>query len=174
MKVEVCGLAHTDKAIANFGIYRQCVIEEFNKMKERARAFHHLMDYLGFRVATIDIQHAERVEGKSSYSLMKLLILTFDVIIANSNKPLRMAIGLGFTMSIISFLLALYNIVARLVGLISFPGYTTTVFSIWFVGGLLLFVLGIIGLYIGKIFDQVKERQLYIIRDKVNFEKNKI
>lgn len=161
----------TDKAIANFGIYKKNVVEEFNKMRERARAFHHLMDYLGFRVITIDIQHAERVEGNSSYSLMKLLILTFDVIIANSNKPLRMAIGLGFTMSIISFLLALYNVVARLVGLISFPGYTTTVFSIWFVGGLLLFVLGIIGLYIGKIFDQVKERQLYIIRDKVNFEK---
>ena len=160
----------TDKTIANFGIYKQCVIVEFNKMQERARAFHHLIEYLGFRIATVDIQHAERADGKSSYSLTKLLRLTFDVIIANSNKPLRMAVSLGFMMSIISFLLALYNVVARLIGFIAFPGYTTTVFSIWFVGGLLLFVLGIIGLYIGKIFDQVKGRQLYVIRDMVNFE----
>lgn len=160
----------TDKTIANFGIYKQCVIVEFNKMQERARAFHHLIEYLGFRIATVDIQHAERADGKSSYSLTKLLRLTFDVIIANSNKPLRMAVSLGFMMSIISFLLALYNVVARLIGFIAFPGYTTTVFSIWFVGGLLLFVLGIIGLYIGKIFDQVKGRQLYVIRDIVNFE----
>lgn len=161
----------TDKTIANFGIYKHCVVSEFNKMPERARAFHHLMDYLGFHIAIINIQHAERADGKSSYSVSKLLQLSFDVIISNSNKPLRMAVGLGFVMSLLSFLLALYNVIARLVGLISFPGYTTTVFSIWFVGGLLLFVLGIIGLYIGKIFDQVKGRQLYIIRDRVNIEK---
>ena len=163
--------SNTDKTIANFGIYKQCVITEFNKMPERSRAFHILMDYLGFHIAVVDIQHAERAEGKSSYNLSKLLKLTLDVIISNSNKPLRMAVGLGFGMSVFSFLLASYNVIARLVGLISFPGYTTTVFSIWFVGGLLLFVLGIIGLYIGKIFDQVKGRQLYIIRDRVNIEK---
>ena len=81
-----------------------------------------------------------------------------------------MAVGLGFSMSALSFLLALYNVVARMVGMISFPGYTTTVFSIWFVGGLLLLVLGIIGLYIGKIFDQVKGRPNFIVQEKINFE----
>ncbi len=158
----------TDKTIANFGIYKQCVIAEYNRMPERARSFPALVDYLGFCKTAIDVQHAERAEGKSSYNVYKLLKLTFDVIISNSNKPLRMAVGLGFGMSVVSFLLALYNVVARLVGFISFPGYTTTIFSIWFVGGLLLFVLGIIGLYIGKVFDQVKGRQLFVVKDKVN------
>jgi len=73
-------------------------------------------------------------------------------------------------MAAISFLLALYNLIAKWVGIIRVPGYTTTIFSIWFVGGLLLCVMGILGLYIGKIFDQVKGRQLFIIRDKVNLE----
>ena len=158
----------TDKTIANFGIYNQCVIAEYNKMPERARSFGALVRYLGFNKATVDVQHAEREEGKSSYDLYKLLKLSFDIIISNSNKPLRMAVGLGFTMSAFSFLLALYNVVARLVGFISFPGYTTTVFSIWFVGGLLLFVLGIIGLYVGKIFDQVKGRPLFVVKEMVN------
>lgn len=160
----------TDKTIANFGIYNQCVIAEYNRMPELARSFPSLISYLGFKYTAIDVQHAEREEGKSSYNLYKLLKLSFDVIIANSNKPLRMAVGLGFTMSMLSFLLALYNVIARLIGFISFPGYTTTVFSIWFVGGLMLFVMGILGLYIGKIFDQVKGRQLFVVKDKVNIE----
>ena len=161
---------NADKAVANFGIYKHCVIEEFNKMPERARSFPSLVKYLGFRDTAIDVEHAERAEGKSSYNLYKLLKLSFDVIVSNSNKPLRMAVGLGFGMAAVSFLLAVYNVIAKWVGIIRVPGYTTTLFSIWFVGGLLLFVMGILGLYIGKIFDQVKGRQLFVVMDKVNLE----
>lgn len=157
-----------DKDVANFGIYHQRVIKEYNKIPEQSRSFGSLILYLGFRTAIIDVQHAEREEGTSSYTLVRMLKLAFDVIISNSNKPLRMAVGLGFSMSVLSFLLALYNVVARMVGIISFPGYTTTVFSIWFVGGLMLFVMGVLGLYIGKIFDQVKGRPIYIVRNTIN------
>lgn len=160
----------SDNAVANFGIYKSCVIAEFNKMPERARSFPSLVSYLGFKDTAIDVTHAERAEGKSSYNLHKLLKLSFDVIVSNSNKPLRMAVGLGFGMALLSFLLALYNILAKWIGIIRVPGYTTTVFSIWFVGGLLLFVVGILGLYIGKIFDQVKGRQLFIVKDKINID----
>lgn len=159
-----------DKEVANFGIYNRKVIAEYIKIPEYARSFGSLIRYLGFRTTAIDVQHALRAEGKSSYTLHRMLKLTFDVIISNSNKPLRMAVGLGFGMSALSFLLALYNVVARMIGIISFPGYTTTVFSIWFVGGLMLFVMGILGLYIGKIFDQVKGRPNYIVRDKLNID----
>lgn len=159
----------TDESIANFGIYHSKVINEYNKMPEVARAFGSLIKYLGFRQTAITVSHAERAEGKSSYTLHKLLKLSFDVIIANSNKPLIMAVKLGFIISVLSFLLAVYNIIAHLVGIIQVAGFTTTVFSIWFVGGIILLVLGILGLYIGKIFDQVKGRQLFVIQDKINF-----
>ena len=162
--------AKTDETIANFGIYRSNVIAEYNKMPETARSFGSLIKYLGFRHTAIPVIHAERPQGKSSYSLLKLLKLSGDVIISNSNKPLRLAVGLGISMSIISFILALYNLFAYALGIIQVAGFTTTVFSIWFVGGLLLFVMGILGLYIGKIFDQVKGRQLFIIQDKINIE----
>ena len=160
----------SDSTIANFGIYKRCVIDEFNKMPEKARSFPSLVQYLGFKDAAIDVEHALRAEGKSSYNLRKLLKLSFDVIVSNSNKPLWMAVALGFGMAALSFLLALYNIIAKWMGIIRVPGYTTTIFSIWFVGGLVLCVMGILGLYIGKIFDQVKGRQLFIVRDKVNVE----
>ena len=158
----------SDKTIANFGIYHRRVIEEFNKMPEQSRFFPSQVKYLGFKDTAIDVEHNARSEGKSSYNLMKRFKLGFDVIVSNSNKPLRFAVGLGFCMSALSFILALYNVIAKWVGVIQVPGYTTTVFSIWFVGGLLLLVMGIMGLYIGKIYNQVKGRQLFIVKDKVN------
>lgn len=161
----------TDKSIANFGIFSKQVITEFNKMPEKARSFGSLIGYLGFRIGTIDVEHSQRGEGKSSYNLAKLLRLSFDIIISNSNKPLRIATSMGLLMAFVSFILAIYNIMAKLMGIIQVPGFTTTVFSIWFVGGILLFVLGIIGLYIGKIFDQVKDRPLFVIKDSVNISR---
>ena len=138
-------------------------------MKEYARSFPSLIKHLGFHSCSVEVKHAERYEGKSSYSLRKLLQLSVDVILSNSNKPLKMTLKLGFIISLFSFLLAIYNVVAYYSGIIHVEGFTTTVFSIWFVGGLILFVLGIIGLYIGHIFDQVKERALFIVKDKLNF-----
>ena len=157
-----------DKDVANYGIYHARVIHEYNKIPEQSRSFGSLILYLGFRSAIIDVCHSERAEGKSGYTWSRMFKLAFDVIISNSNKPLKSAVGLGFAMSVISFLLALYNVIARMIGFISFPGYTTTIFSIWFVGGLLLLVLGIIGLYIGKIFDQVKGRPIYVVQNTIN------
>ena len=160
----------TDKTVANYGIYNRKVIDEFNKMPEYARSFPALIGYLGFKIGYQDVEHAERAEGKSTYNLTKLLKLSFDVIISNSNKPLHMAVGLGFSLSFLSLFVAIYNVIARWIGIIQVDGYTTTVFSIWFVGGLLLSMLGVLGLYIGKIFDQVKGRQLFIVKDKINID----
>jgi len=159
---------NTDSSIANFGIFNSKVIEQYNKMPEMARSFPSLVQYLGFKRTTLNVKHAERFEGKTSYSFSKLLRLTTDVILSNSNKPLKLTVKFGFTISFLSFLLALYNIFAHFAGIIKVEGFTTTIFSIWFVGGLLLFVMGIVGLYIGKIFDQVKERQVFIVSNEIN------
>lgn len=137
-------------------------------MPEAARSFGTLINYLGFRHTTIDVQHSNRMEGKSSYNLHKLLKLAFDLMISNSNKPLRLAVESGFIIALIAFMLALYNVVAKLLGIIEVEGFTTTVFSIWFIGGLLLSMMGVLGLYIDKIFTQVKGRPLYVVMDKLN------
>ena len=161
----------TDGNIANFGIFQDKVIREYNHMNEYARSFPSLVSYLGFKVCAIDVKHSERYEGKTSYSFSKLLRLSSDVILSNSNKPLKLTVKLGFIISMISFLLAIYNVFAHFAGIITLEGFTSTIFSIWFVGGLILLVLGIVGLYIGKIFDQVKERQLFIVSEEINVAK---
>jgi len=160
----------SDPAIGNFGIYNRKSIDAFNQIPQQARSFESIMNLVGFKRGSIVVEQAESERGGSSYTLAKLLKLSFDVMITNSNKPLRMAVGLGFCMSFISFLLALYNLLAKIIGIIQVEGFTTTIFSIWFVGGLMLFVLGVLGLYIGKIFDQVKGHPLFVVRDFLNFD----
>ena len=158
----------TNNKIGNFGVYKQDVILQILKMPERDRDFTFMTSYVGFKTIAIPIEHGARLEGKSSYNLNRLLKLAFDCIISNTNKPLKMMVEFGFVMSLLSLLMAAYNVVAYFIGFINVAGFTTTVFSIWFVGGLIMAQLGIVGLYIGKIFDQVKGRPLYIVMDEIN------
>ncbi|MBP5306488.1 MAG: glycosyltransferase family 2 protein [Paludibacteraceae bacterium] len=160
---------HTDKSIANFGIYKRTVIDAYNQMPEKARSFTSLLDYLGFDVATVDVQHDDRMEGSSSYNLRKLLKISSDAIIANSNKPLRISIYGGLLIAMLAFVMAVYNVLAYLCGWVVVQGYTTTIFTILFMSGLIMCQLGMLGIYIGKIFDQVKDRPIYVVKDKVNF-----
>ena len=150
----------TDKAVAEFGIYSQKIVKVYCNIPEYSRSFVELIHTLGFRKSTVDVLHDHRAEGKSSYNLRRLLRL--------SNRPLHLAVTLGFIMSAVSFLMAIYNIFAKFLGLNEVEGYTSTIFSIWFVGGLLLLMMGIMGLYIGKIFDQVKGRPVFIVQETIN------
>ncbi len=158
----------TDKAVAEFGIYSQKIVKVYCSIPEYSRSFVELIHTLGFKKTTVDVLHDHRLEGKSSYNLKRLLVLSYNSIISNSNRPLYLAVTLGMIMSVVSFLMAIYNIFAKFYGLNEVAGYTSTIFSIWFVGGILLFMMGILGLYIGKIFDQVKGRPVYIVSETLN------
>jgi dolichol-phosphate mannosyltransferase len=160
----------TDNAVAEFGIYSRKIVDVYCSIPEYSRSFVELIHTLGFKKTTVDVLHDHRLEGKSSYNLYRLLKLSYDSIISNSNRPLHLAVALGLMMSILSFLMAIYNIFAKFMGLNEVEGYTSTIFSIWFVGGLLLLMMGVLGLYIGKIFDQVKGRPVFIVSDTLNIE----
>lgn len=158
----------TDKAVAEFGIYSRKIVNVYCSIPEYSRSFVELIHTLGFKKATVDVLHDHRLEGKSSYNLYRLLKLSFNSIISNSNRPLYLAVTLGLIMSLLSFMMAIYNIFAKFIGLNEVVGYTSTIFSIWFVGGILLFMMGVLGLYIGKIFDQVKGRPVFIVSETLN------
>ena len=161
----------TNQRVANFGIYKNDVIKYVCQISERDRGLGSMLRYVGFNSTSIPIEHGARFEGKSSYTLSKLLKLAFNNIISNTNKPLRIMVEVGFGMAFFSLAIALYNVMARICGFISVAGFSTIVFSIWFVGGMLMMQIGILGIYIGKVFDQVKGRPLYVVMDEVNIEK---
>jgi dolichol-phosphate mannosyltransferase len=155
-------------SIGNFGIYANRVIEEVNKLKEPMRAFPHMIKWVGFKSTSIDVEHALRFEGKTTYNLSKLLNLALDIALAYSDKPLKLTVKLGFFLSLFSFIFATISVLRYFLGDITMSGYTSLIVSIWFLSGLVIFILGIVGLYISKIFDGVKSRPLYIISKQLN------
>lgn len=155
-----------DGTIANFGIYSRKVIDSINSMRESMRAFSSMARWVGFKKTAINVTHAERFEGKTSYNWNRLINLALDIAIAYSDKPLKLAIKLGFSIAAFSLLYAIYNVFAYLTGIITVSGYTSLIVSIWFLSGLIIFILGIVGLYIGKTFEGVKNRPLYLIDKK--------
>ena len=154
-----------DQTVANFSIVSHKVIVEWRKLKEQNRNYPLFINWLGYKEAYVDIEHAMRDNGKSSYTFNKLINMAIDNIVSQSNKPLRLSIKFGFTISFFSFIYALYLIMRYFIYNTPVAGWTSVMVSIYFVGGLLFANLGILGLYIGKIFDETKKRPLYIIKE---------
>lgn len=152
-----------DAAVANFGIYHRRVITAVLTMRENIRYFPTMVRWVGFRRAYLDVAHAERAIGSSSYGLGQRLRLALDTLLANSDKPLRLTIKFGLFLAGGAFLFVPVTLFRYWVGQISQPGYASLIISIWFFSGLLLSVLGMVGLYIGKTFEQVKNRPIYIV-----------
>jgi glycosyltransferase involved in cell wall biosynthesis len=159
-----------DGTIASFGIYSRKVISNVNKFREPMRAFSPIVRWIGFKSTIIEVTHGNRYSGSSSYDIKRLIKLSLDIILAYSDKPLRLTIKLGFFISFSSLLYSLFIFIIYLQGGIKVSGYTSLIISVWFLSGLIIFILGIIGLYISKIFESVKNRPLYIIEEKINYE----
>jgi dolichol-phosphate mannosyltransferase len=153
-----------DGESGNFRIMSRTVVANFRRMGERLRFFGGLVQWMGFPTSSIEVEHAERFEGKSTYTFAKLWRLAAETIIAYSDKPLRLAVRLGFLMAFLSFCYGTYILGHALFYGSSIPGWNSLIVSLYFIGGIIIAILGIIGIYLGKTFDESKKRPLYIIR----------
>lgn len=163
-------LADTDHdgQTANFRIISRRVVENFRMMRELLRSFPGLVDWMGFPTVSVTVEHGRRSSGESSYTFGKLWNLAVDVIIAYSDKPLRLAIKIGFAMTFFSFVLGGYFLYKTLVYGSIVTGWASLIVSLYFLGGVIIGILGIIGIYLGKTFDETKKRPLYIIKETKN------
>jgi len=158
----------TDNRVGNFSICSGEVARNFRLLREHNRSYPDFVRWMGYRVAYVDIEHAPRLEGESSYSLSKRLKLANQIIVALSNKPLRISIGFGFIMAAISLICGLILVGRYIFFSKPLAGWTSVMVSIYLIGGLLFLNLGIIGVYIGRIFDETKNRPLYLVKEKIN------
>lgn len=159
-----------DGQTGNFRIISRKVVNSFKAMREQLRFFGGLVTWMGFKTASIDVQHDERFAGTTSYTFAKLWRLAWHTIIAYSDKPLRLAIRFGFTLSGLAFLYGGYVVVRALMYGSPIMGWSSVIASMYFLGGIIIGILGIIGVYLGKAFDEAKKRPLYII-DRTTHEK---
>jgi polyisoprenyl-phosphate glycosyltransferase len=159
-----------DNTIANFSIVNKKVIKNILKLSEHNRAYPLLINWIGFKTTSINVEHCLRLKGKSAYNFSKSLNLAIDLIISHSNKPLRLSIKFGILMSFISLILGIFYIIRKLTMDISVEGWTSLMVIILFISGLIFANLGILGLYIGKIFDESKNRPLYVVTETTGFD----
>jgi dolichol-phosphate mannosyltransferase len=155
-----------DNSVANFGIYNKKVIEEVLNMNDFIKSFPLFVQWVGFNKTIIKVEHAKRNSGKSSYTYRKLLSLAFNTIISFSNKPLKLVVKFGLLISILSLIIGILNLYQYSIGKISVVGYSSLIISIWLLSGIIITIIGVVGIYVGKIFDQVKDRKAFII-DKI-------
>lgn len=158
-----------DSSVANFGIYHRKVVDAVVSLGDRIRFFPTMTQWVGFQKAYLPVKHDERASGKSSYSWSKLIELAFNNIVSFSDKPLRLTVRLGLLMSLFAILLGIAYLYQYFTNKITQLGFASIIISITFFSGLIIFILGIIGLYLGKTFEQVKGRPVHIIDQKLNF-----
>lgn len=156
-----------DPAICNFSISKRIVIENYCKMRELHRAFVIYVKWLGFRQATIDVEHNERKEGKSSYNMKKRFKMAGEILTSQSDKLLKFTVGFGFMMTSISFLAILGLIINYFFGNVAM-GWTSVIATNCLIGGIIIMVIGLVGIYVGNIFMQTKQRPLYVVRQALN------
>ena len=153
-----------DPSVGSFRIMRRSVVEAYRTMRESARLFGGMVEWLGFETTFVDVAHGARYEGRSSYNIRAMTKLAFDGIFAFSNRPLYFSIGAGVIMSLLAAGFGVSMIVYFLLHpLVGVPGWLSQVTLTTFIGGLILLNLGILGIYVGRIYDQAKGRPLYVV-----------
>lgn len=159
-----------DASLCNFSISRRIVIQNYCKLREHNRGYTMFIKWLGFRQTAIELVGDERFSGSSSYSFSKKMNMAFELITAQSNKPLQLSIRIGFVISLIAFAFLTYTVFRQLLFNDGAAGWTSLIASIYLMGGIILAAIGVVGLYVGNIFTEVKNRPLYVIEEDVNGE----
>ena len=154
----------------DFAIMDRRVVDLLNEMPERNRFVRGIRAWVGFRQTGLEYDRDPRFAGESKYPFGKLLRLAYDGVVSYSFVPLRMVTQLGFLISLAAFAMILYLIGLRIFYGTLLVGWTSTIVVILFLGGVQLVALGILGEYVGRIFDEVKRRPLYVVRETYGFE----
>jgi polyisoprenyl-phosphate glycosyltransferase len=152
-----------DAGVGNFGLYHRRVIDAVRRLPERNRFFPVMVRWVGMRGSSLVVPRAPRPSGRSAYSLTRRLNLALDVLLAWSDRPLRLAVQCGLGISALALVLGLITLLRFVLGQITVAGYTSLVLLMCFFCGLIITVLGMVGLYVGQTFEEAKQRPLYLV-----------
>ena len=153
---------------SNFRIFSDAVAIGLRQLREQLRCLPTSLSFMGFEVAELETSHHPRSEGASSYSFRKLAQLALNAILAHSELPLKITAGLGLVIAAFSIVAGLLIVARTLLYGIGVLGWASLIVSVFIVGGVQIFCIGVVGIYVGKTFAETKKRPLYFIRDAVN------
>jgi dolichol-phosphate mannosyltransferase len=143
------------------------VLAALKEMREQDRFVRGLVAWTGFRTVNVLYDRPARFSGQTKYNPIKLLLLSLDAAVGFSTKPLRIATAVGFVVTLISLEEAMRILIYKLIWGIQIPGFALLTVGLFFIGGVQMLLLGVIGEYIGRIYRQTQARPLYIVRDVI-------
>ena len=149
---------------ADYRLMSKRALEGLSQFKEVNLFLRGMVPLVGYKYSIVEYERYERFAGESKYPLKKMIAFALDGITSLSIKPIRIITGLGFTIFFISILALIYSIIIKFIGK-AITGWTSLTISIWMIGGVQLLCLGTIGEYIGKIYNETKQRPRFIISD---------
>ena len=155
--------------VGDFRLVDRRALDAFRAMRERNRYLRGMFGWIGFRQTSVSYVRQGRFAGTTKYSITKMVKLAFDGIVSFSTAPLRMVLQIGFIVSIFSFVAGIAAIVIKLSGMYAISGWASITVLMSFIGGVQLTVLGVVGEYVGRIYDEVKQRPLYLVRELRGF-----
>jgi glycosyltransferase involved in cell wall biosynthesis len=161
---------NTPQNSAPLRIMNRTFLDAYNQLNEKSRFPQGLENWLGFKHKYIRTAHQPRIDNRSSYNFKKRLKLAFEGAISFSDRPLRIMVYTGFIITAIGFGFVILVIIQKFIYNSIIPGYTSIISIVTFLAGLQILVIGITGLYIGKILLEVQNRPVYLIREKINFK----
>lgn len=156
-----------DHTTANFGAYSRRVIDTINAMPEHDRFFPMLVQWTGFAAVRVAVTHDSRGHGESGYNFRRLLKLGLNIALSYSDKPLMLVVTLALCSALLAICVAGYSIVCYLEGKTQIAGFTSIVASVWLIGSAMLGSIGVVGLYVGRLFNNAKGRPHFVIADRV-------
>ena len=151
---------------ADYRLMSKRALEGLNEYKEVNLFLRGMVPLIGYKYSIVEYERHERFAGESKYPLKKMIAFALDGITSLSIKPIRIITGLGFTIFFISVIALIYSLVVKFIGS-TVTGWTSLTLSIWMLGGIQLLSLGVIGEYVGKIYNETKRRPRFIISDKL-------
>jgi len=155
---------------ADFRLIDRKVADALRGIRERTRFLRGLTVWTGYRSATIPFDAPTRQAGETKYSPARMLKLAVDALVSFSAAPLHLAVYAGIVLALLGFVYAGYALYARFVTGHVLPGWTSLAILVSIVGGIQLILMGVIGVYLGKIFEEVKRRPLYLVRSRLGIE----
>ncbi len=158
-----------DVSIGNFSIISHKVVRELRKFRDSQRNYPLQVSWLGFPVALVQVPHGTRHSGRSSYSLVRSIRHAIATVLSQSTRPLYASAGFGFLMALSAGSVGLYILIRKMTGNYTVEGWTSVILSLWFLFGVLFLNLGVLGLYLGSVFNEVKHRPPFVI-EKTTYE----
>jgi glycosyltransferase involved in cell wall biosynthesis len=154
---------------ADFRLMNKKALVHFNNFKEHGRFIRGLVSWLGFTQASIEIESIERFSGKSKYSYKKMVRFATQGIVSFSNIPLIFAFYMGAFVSFLCGVYIIYSFYVKFIIKTALPGWTSVMVTLLFLGGMILMILGIMGIYIGQILEELRSRPLYVVDELLGF-----